>query len=146
MAEVTLRDANPSLATVVSYPNGGTATEHQITGLECGEDIGNGDFVYIDNTDGMVYIADGSAADQEAEVCGIVLIGNEEGKTVTIWHGVNVHLGPQYANGDPVAAGKKLYLSGTNPGKTADAASTGGTRAIARVLDTDGRVYIAPAV
>lgn len=138
MAEVT-RHAHPSLASVVSY-DAGSDPPHQITGIECGEAIPDGVFVYIDQSDWMMYVADGSAADEEADVVGIVLIGNSIGETATIWRGVNVGYAAM-VGGNPAPAGP-LYLSATVPGGLSTTATTGGVRPIARVLDASGRISV----
>ena len=62
------------------------------------------------------------------------------GEAVTLFHGVNVAYGPK-VSGTAMSPGAALYLSATVDGGLADAATTGGTVAIARVIDTDGRIF-----
>lgn len=132
MAEVG-KSGRASLATVLPSP------ANQINGLVAGEALAVGDFVYIKGSDNKVYIASGAAATEVAEACGMVLQEAQIGDGVTIHHGVVVRWGAA------MTPGKPLFLSGTVPGQLADAASTGGTVAIARVVDAT-RIYIREAV
>jgi hypothetical protein len=125
---------NPSLASSLPSPS------QQIVGLVCGEAIANGDFVYIKGSDGRVYKATGAAANEAALVVGIVFIGNGIGEPVTIWHHVNASYTPA-VSATAKAPGVPLYLSGTNAGRLADAASTGGLTPIAFVIDTQ-RIFV----
>jgi hypothetical protein len=122
MAEIA-KSGTPSLATVQP------GYEHQLNGLIAGETLAEGDFVYI-NADGKVYRASGAAANAAARARGMVLQGAAAGDGVAVLSGVSVRYG---ANLTP---GAQYFLSGTNPGGLADAASTGGTAAIAYAIDT----------
>jgi hypothetical protein len=131
MAEVA-KTGTPSVST--PFPG----KEHFIVGLLAGEAIAAADACFI-NTDGLVYKADGSAADAEARVAGFAMTPASQGEAVTLGHGIMFGYGPNVA-GTPVAAGAQLFLSGTVDGGLADAASVGGTTPIAYAVG-DGRIY-----
>jgi len=133
MAEVS-KTGTPTIST----PDPGY--EHGITGLLAGEAIAGGDACYIKASDGFVYKATGAAANEAARVAGFAATPASTGYAVTLFHGVNFGYGPNVA-GTPVAGGTPLFLSGTVAGGLADAASTGGTVAIAHALG-DGRIYV----
>lgn len=126
MATIT-KVGTPSLSTVVPCP------AHQIAGLLTGEAIAAGDLVYI-KSDGKIWKSDGSAADAEAQVRGMVLIATASGEAATIYHGVTV----RYGSG--MTPGAKLFLSATD-GLIDDAATTGGTAPIGFVVDAT-RIHI----
>lgn len=131
MAEVRI-SGSPSLATVEP------GYEHQINGNVAGAAITAGQFVYIRAADSLVLPATGAAANEAARARGVVLQPAKIGDGVTIHHGVVVRWG------SGLTPGVDYYLSGTNAGELADAASTGGTRVIAFAVDAE-RIYVAPA-
>lgn len=131
MAEVT-RTGTPTIST--PFPG----KEHFIVGLKAGEAIAGGDAVYI-KSDGLVWKATGAAANAAAVCVGFAAMAASVGEAVTVARGVMFGYGPNVA-GTPTAAGAPLYLSGTAPGGLADAASTGGTAAIAYAVG-DGRIF-----
>lgn len=130
MAEVRI-SGTPSLASIEP------GYEHQINGKYAGAAITPGQFVYIKASDSLVYPATGAAATEPARARGVVLQGAAIGDGVTILHGVIVRWGASLSPGVP------LFLSGTNAGELADAASTGGTAEIAYAVD-DTRIYVKP--
>lgn len=132
MAEVRI-SGTPSLATALPCP------AHQINGLKAGAAIAAGQFVYIRDSDGRVLPATGAAADEAARARGVVLQAAVAEDGVTILHGVVVRWGAGLAEGVP------LFLSGTNAGELADAASVGGTTPIAFAVDAT-RIYVKPAL
>lgn len=135
MAEVT-RTGVPTPVNVLAVQ------QRSITGLLAGEALAGGDAVYIKSSDGKVWKATGAAANEAAQCCGFAARSASAGEACTILtRGVHLAYGPN-VSGTPSNPGARLYLSGTVAGNLADAASTGGTAPIARVLDTDGRITI----
>ena len=135
MAEVT-RIGTPTPVNVLAVQ------QHSITGLYAGEALAGGDAVYIKASDGKVYKATGAAANEAARCCGFVAKVASAGEACTILQaGVHLAYGPN-VSGTPSSPGALLYVSGTTAGNLADAASTGGTEPVARVIDTDGRIVI----
>lgn len=135
MAEVTRN-------TSVTPINVLAVQQHSITGLTAGEDLDGGDAVYIKGSDSQVYKATGAAANAAARCIGFVAKIASAGEPCTILvRGVHLAYGPK-VSGTAVQAGTPLYLSGTVAGGLADAASTGGTAAIAYVIDDSGRIMI----
>lgn len=132
MAEVS-KTGTPTISTATPGP------EHYISGLLAGEAIAGGDACYIKAADGKVYKATGAAANEAARVAGIAATAASLGEAVTLFHGVMFGYGPN-VTGTPSSPGAPLYLSGTVAGGLADAASTGGTVAIAHVIG-DGRIF-----
>lgn len=132
MAEVTKGVSAPSPST--PYPG----KEHLITGLVAGETLAQGDACYIASS-GKVMRSTGAAANAAAKVVGWASTATILDDAVTLFRGINIAYSP-LVGGNAVAAGTELFLSGTVAGGLADAASTGGTIAIALVLDTDGRI------
>src|SRR5690606_16804624 len=114
-------------------PVSGTKTTQtpNLPGLRAGEDLPAAAPCRID-ADGLVYLSSGAAADADAAVHGFTGKEYDEGEAVTLF-------GPGavlwYAEGEnELTPGQSLYLS-ANAGELADAASTGGTTAIAIALD-----------
>jgi len=131
MAEVT-RTGTPTIST--PFPG----KEHFIVGLKAGEAIAGGDALNI-RPDGLVWKATGAAANAGAVVCGFAAMAASVGESVTVARGLMIGYGPNVA-GTPTAPGAPLFLSGTVAGGLADAASTGGTTAIAYAVG-DGRIF-----
>ncbi len=124
MAEIT-KVGTPSLSSILP------PMSMQLAGRTAGEAINPYDVIYIKESDGKVYKATGAAATEPARARGYSpdahAVGDED---VTIYFGdVTV----RYGSG--LTPGKALYLSGTVPGGLADAASIGGTAALAFVVD-----------
>lgn len=127
MAEVT-KVGNPSLASLLLPAN------HKHTGLYAGEALAAGDACYIKN-DGKVWRSTGAAANAAAVVDGYAGMPAGAGEACTLIFGCTI----QYGSG--LTPGASLFLSGTVVGGLADAASTGGTVVIGRVVDAT-RVYL----
>ena len=81
------------------------------------------------HTDGLVYMADGSAADAEARFIGMTARAVSSGEPVTLY-GIGARF--RYATG--MTPGARLFLSATD-GRLDDAATTGGTLCIAIALN-----------
>jgi hypothetical protein len=77
-------------------------------------------------TTGTVQLSTGAAANAAAVVDGWALKDTPAGEMVTLYNDVTVDYNAS------VTPGTHYYLSGTNAGELADAASTGGTTVIAR--------------
>ena len=129
MAAVS-KSGNPSLASLL------LPASCKITGLKCGEDIAVGDACYI-KSDGLVYKSTGAAANAAAEVDGFALVAAKVAQNDAITLVFDCVL--QYGSG--LTPGAKYYVSGTTAGGLVDAASTGGTKEVARAIDTT-RIYV----
>jgi hypothetical protein len=128
MAAIT-KTGIPSLATLAPPP------ALQIGGLVAGEALVAGDAVYIKAADNKVWKATGAAATEAAIVAGFAWMTADVGEAVTIVFGVVFRYGAGLTPGVP------LYLSGTVAGGLDTAASTGGTRRIAQVIDAT-RIFL----
>ena len=137
MAEVRLQTF-ASLASAVPGPN------HAITGLLAGEVLVKGNIVYIKASDGRAYKATGAAANEAARARGVVAEAASIGEACTIHRGVRYRWTLKQVDGGP-APGTELFLSGTNAGELADAASIGGLLPIAFVVDVAGRIQLTGA-
>ena len=120
----------PSLATSVADPG-----PHQIHG-RAATALAAGDLVYLANASGVptLTLADGTAADAKALSVGMVLKASPAGEKAVAWHDVEV------CYGTTVTPGKRYFASAT-PGAIDDAATTGGTVAVA-VGTTTTNVYV----
>jgi hypothetical protein len=91
---------------------------------------------YIKGADGKAYMSNGTAANEAAKFDGFTAKAYKTGQAVTLF-GVGARF--RYSAGTLVA-GTDLFI-GTADGVLADAATTGGLRAIARAINsTDIRV------
>lgn len=115
MADVA-KAGSPSLATTLPCP------AHLITGI-AGEAIAVGDLCYV-KSDGLIWRSNGTAATAPAEFDGIALQAAPVGGAVSIYFDVVV----RYGSG--LTPGARFYVSAT-AGALSDAATTGGTKAIA---------------
>lgn len=102
--------------------------ENTITGLKAGEAIAAGDVCYI-ASDGSVMRSNGTAADAKAVAVGIAAAATPQGEALTLFVNVNFHYGSGLTPGAP------LYV-GATAGRLDSAATTGGTVAVARAIDT----------
>ncbi len=130
MAEIT-KSGTPSYSSVVP-PQSGT-----IVGLLAGETIGEGDACYIKASDKKVWRATGAAADAAAQVAGFAQMSAYVDDPVTLITEGN------FRYGTALTVSARYYVSGTVPGGLADAASTGGTKALAHAIDAT-RIRILP--
>jgi hypothetical protein len=124
MAEIT-KSSKASLATTNIPPSCQVGS-----GLIAGEDLGTLDACYIKASDGKVYKATGAAANAAAKPDGFAALAAKSGEAVTLIEGCDVRYGSS------LTKAARLYLSGSVAGGLADAASTGGTVPIAKVLDS----------
>lgn len=124
------KSGNPSLASVMPPAN------NRITGLFAGQNINVGDACYIAST-GLVMQSIGTAANAAAEVDGFSLVNalSAQNDAVTLVFDVVLN----YGSG--LTPGAKLYVSGTVAGGLDTAVSTGGTKEVARCIDTT-RIYV----
>lgn len=108
----------------------------QISGdLYAGEALGAVAACYIKASDGKVYQCNGTAANEAAKFDGFTARAVDVGQPVTLYG-----IGARFKYGSALTIGADLYISAT-PGALADAATTGGVTAIARVITaTDIRV------
>lgn len=99
------------------------------SGLICGEDIAQGDACYI-KSDGKVWRSTGAAANAAAQVDGFAAQDAKvaQSDAVTLYNDVD------WDYGSGLTPGTKVFLSAT-AGAIADAATTGGTGQIGRVID-----------
>jgi len=104
--------------------------EHTITGLFAGETIAAGDCCYIKASDGKLYRSTGAAANAAAQVDGWAAENCTAGEALTLYKSVNFNY-----SANLLVPGTSYYVSGTVAGGIADAASTGGTVAVARSID-----------
>lgn len=132
MAEIR-RIASASLATLTPEPN------HTISGLFAGETLKMGEFVYIKNSDGFLWRANGTDTDADAGHP----IGVAAGAAVA-GDACSVHRGVRYKWLTPATTyrGKLLYLSATNVGELADAAADTGAPPVAFGVDDQGRIQL----
>lgn len=107
-----------------------------ITGLKAGENIAAGDACYIKAADGLIYRSTGAAANAAAQVDGWAAENCVTGEALTLYRYVHFN----YSAG-LLTPGTSYYVSGTVAGGIADAASTGGTVAVARSVDAS-RLYV----
>jgi hypothetical protein len=103
---------------------------HRTHNLFPAEDIAAGDACYISATGVRRSTGAGAAGTPAAKVDGFAMMDYKVGGTqpMTLYHGVEVAYGAA-----TLIPGTRLFLSGTVVGGLADAASTGGTGAIATV-------------
>ena len=113
---------------VVSISTPTPDVEHSLSGLYAGEAITAGDACYIKSSDGKIYRSNGTAANAAAVVDGFAASDAPIGEPVSLYYGIRFRYG---ANLTP---GTFVYLD-TNAGGLSDAATTGGTVAIGRVVD-----------
>lgn len=107
------------------------AYESQHPGLKAGEALAAGDACYIKASDGLVYKSTGAAATAPAQVDGFAAEECAAGEAITLYHNV------RFRYGSGLTPGAKLFLSGTVAGGLADAATTGGTAWVAKVIKSN---------
>lgn len=107
----------------------------QITGLIAGEDIDKCAPCYIKAADGLVYMFDGTAANEKARLAGFCPRAAKSGQPVTLFGaGTRMHYG------SALTPGAILYGAATK-GRLDDAATVGDAVGIAQVITaTDIRV------
>jgi hypothetical protein len=124
-----VKDARASLDTSTGMYAG------QTPDLVAGEALGAVVPCYIKASDGKVYQSNGTAANEAAKFDGFTARAVAVGQAVTLFTAP-----ARFRYGSGLVIGTDLFVSAT-AGKLADAATTGGVRAIARVVNsTDIRV------
>ena len=107
----------------------------QISGLLAGEALFTGAIVKIDPTTNRVFKANGTAADINAQIAGVVARAAQVGQAVTI-----LGSGTRFRYSSGLTPGAKLYLA-TTSGQADSAATTGDAVGVFRVInDTDVQV------
>lgn len=108
----------------------------QVTGnLYAGEVLNACAPCYIKASDGKVYMSNGTALNEAAKFDGFVARKCQIGEPVTLFG-----VGARFRYASALVVGTDLFV-GTVAGQLSDAATTGGVRAIARVITaTDIRV------
>jgi hypothetical protein len=122
------KSGTPSLSTAIP------PTTNSLSGLYAGESLSAGDACYIKTSDGKVYRSIGTAANAAAVVDGFALSDCPIGEVLSLYWGVNLRYG---AGLNP---GTFAYLD-TTAGGLSDAATTGGTVPIGRVIDAT-RIWV----
>lgn len=124
----------------VSFDDSTTQFAPQVSGeLYAGEDLDAGAPCYIAAADGKVYMSDGTAANEAANVKGFVPRQTNNGEPATLFgHGARL----KYSDGN-LSPGDSFYLAAT-PGRLDDAATTGGTAVIAWAVDANDIVIGKP--
>jgi hypothetical protein len=111
------------------------AVAAQISGLVAGEALFAGAIVKILAADGKVYLANGTAADVNAQIAGVVPRAAGIGQPVTVYG-----IGARFRYSSGLTPGAKLFL-GTTSGRADTAATTGDAVGVFRVInDTDVQV------
>lgn len=129
-----------ALITRGSYASGDVSqlqTAPQISGdLFAGEDLDPVAPCYIRASDGLVFMSNGTAANEAAKFDGFTNRAVKSGQPVTLYG-----LGSRFRYGSGLTVGADLFV-GATAGRLDNGATTGGVRAIARVLygGTDIRV------
>ena len=107
----------------------------QITGLIAGEDLLAGAPVYIKSSDGLVYMSNGTAANEAAEIVGFTPRAVKSGQPLTVF-GKGTRF--NYATG--LTPGDKYYI-GATAGRLDTATTTGDSVGVAQAItSTDIRV------
>jgi len=107
----------------------------QITGLVAGEDLDVAAPCYLKSSDGKVYMSNGTAANESAEVIGFVPRAAKAGQPVTLFG-----KGARFSYGSGLTPGDKYYI-GATAGRLDTAATTGDAVGVAQALTaTDIRI------
>ena len=107
----------------------------QVADLLAGEDIDMAAPCYLNSTDGLVYMSNGTAANEAAEFLGMAASPASTGQPVTVYG-----LGARFRYGSGLTPGDILYIAAT-AGRLDTAATTGDAIGVVQVLsDTDVRV------
>lgn len=107
----------------------------QITGLVAGEDLDAAAPCYIKSSDGKVYMSNGTAATEPAEVVGFTPRAAKSGQPVTLFG-----KGTRFSYGSGLTPGDVYYIGATK-GRLDTAATTGDAVGVAQAITaTDIRV------
>jgi hypothetical protein len=125
-------------ASSASADTGSLMRAPQIAGdLYAGEDLDIAAPCYIKASDGLVYMSNGTAANEAAKVDGFTATAVKSGEAVTLFG-----TGTRFGYGSGLTPGQNMYVSATK-GRLDDAATTGGTVVVARAINaTDIRVTV----
>lgn len=91
---------------------------------------------YIKSSDGKIYMSNGTAANEAAEVTGFTPRAYSAGEPVALYRD-----GVRFQYGSSLTPGNYLYL-GATAGRLDSAATIGGTIPIAQVIDTTDIITI----
>ena len=112
-----------------------------LAGLVAGENLDVVAPCYIKTSDGKVYMTNGTAANEAAEVIGFTPRSAKAGEPIALFG-----YGARFRYGTGLTPGNRLYVSAT-AGRLDDAATTGDTKGVAVVLNsTDIMVVRSDAV
>jgi hypothetical protein len=107
----------------------------QITGLKAGEALDAVAPCYIKSSDGLVYMSNGTAANEAAEFIGFTPRAVGIGQPVTVFG-----VGARFSYGTGLTPGDKYYI-GATAGRLDAAATTGDAVGVAQAINsTDIRV------
>lgn len=107
----------------------------QITGLYAGEDIDVAAPCYIKSADGKLWMSDGTAATEPAEIVGFAARAAKVGEPVTVFG-----KGARFRYGTGLTPGDVFYI-GATAGRLDDAATTGDAVGVAQAITaTDIRI------
>lgn len=107
----------------------------QITGLIAGENLDVAAPCYIKSSDGKVYMSNGTAANEAAEIVGFTPRAAKAGQAITLFG-----KGARFGYGSGLTPGDKLFI-GATAGRLDTAATTGDAVGVAQVITaTDIRV------
>ena len=107
----------------------------QITGLVAGEDLDPAAPCYIKSADGKVYMSNGTAANEAAEVVGFTPRAVKSGQPVTVFG-----RGTRFSYGSGLTPGDRYFI-GATAGRLDTAATTGDAVGVAQAItSTDIRV------
>jgi len=100
----------------------------QITGLVAGEDLDAAAPCYIKSSDGKVYMSNGTAATEPAEVVGFTPRAAKSGQPVTLFG-----KGTRFSYGSGLTPGDVYYIGATK-GRLDTAATTGDAVGVAQAI------------
>ena len=100
----------------------------QIPDLYAGEDLDIAAPCYIKTSDGMVYMSDGTAANEAAEVVGFTARAVKAGQPATLFG-----KGTRFRYGSSLNPGDKFYIAAT-AGRLDTAATTGDAVGVAQAI------------
>ena len=129
------RSSDASIDAMSAIKTGQVLPQLPGNSLEAGEDLDALAPCYIASADGKVYMCNGTAADEAAEVIGFTGKAYKAGATVSLFReGVVAYYADDFSGDDGVAPGDKLYIAATD-GRLDTAATTGDSEGVAVALD-----------
>lgn len=121
--------ANITRSTSASFDASSSMYAPNVSGLLAGETIAVGQPVYV-KSDGKVWLANGTSANAAAACRGLAANAAIAGQPLTIYG-----RGARFKFGAGLTPGASYYVA-TTAGLLSDAATTGGTVAVAFAIDT----------